>query len=83
MSATATKFSRRANLQLSNTPSGPVLKAALPPGSSAADFARVGQSAYALIFKLTGCNCLSGRISVVVEDDFAHAINVELPEVAG
>lgn len=80
MSSAATKSAREANLQLSHTPSGPVLKAAMPPGSNSRDFARVGEAAYALIFNLTGCNCLSGRISVVVEDDFAETIQVALPE---
>lgn len=80
MPVTATKLGREATLQLSNTSSGPVLKAALPPGSTANDFAHIGKAAFSLIHKLTGCNCLSGRISVVVEDDFAETIRVDLGE---
>jgi len=73
---------RHATLQLSNSPSGQVLTAKVPADLSEKDFAAVGSAAFGLIHKLTGCNCMSGRISFVVEDNFADVIRVELPQVA-
>jgi len=73
---------RHATLQLSSTPSGQVLTARVPSDLSPDDFSKVGGQAFALIHKLTGCNCMSGRISFVVEDNFADVIRVELPETA-
>ena len=52
------------------------LKAQVPPTMSEAEFVRVATSAYGLIHNLTGCNCLSGRISFVVEDIYNEVINV-------
>ena len=69
---------RHATLKLSNGPTGQVLTARVPSTLSEEDFTRVGREAFALIRNLTGCNCLSGRISFVVEDNFADVIRVEL-----
>ncbi len=76
------KAGRFATLQLTNSPSGQVLTARVPADLSEKDFAAVGNAAFGLIHKLTGCNCMSGRISFVVEDNFADVIRVELPEAA-
>ena len=76
------KSGRYASLQLTNSPSGQVLTARVPSDLSEKDFAVVGSTAFGLIHKLTGCNCMSGRISFVVEDNFADVIRVELPEAA-
>jgi hypothetical protein len=69
---------RHATLQMTRGPSGPTLTARVPLELSAQDFNKVATSAYELIHRLTGCNCLSGRISFVVEDNFADVINVNL-----
>ena len=70
--------SRHASLKISNGPSGQVLTASVPSNISDEDFAVVGRSALGLIRKLTNCNCMSGRISFVVEEVFADVIRVEL-----
>ena len=75
------KFKRQVTLQLSNSPSGQILTAKAPADLTEEDFRRVGTAAFGLIKKLTGCNCMSGRISFVVEDNFADVIRVELPQV--
>ncbi len=75
----AQQVQRHASLKMSNTEKGQVLTAHVPPDCSEADFVEVSRRAYALINRLTGCNCLSGRISFVVEDVFAEAIQVNLP----
>jgi hypothetical protein len=69
---------RHASLHLAHGANGPVLTARVPSTFREEDFAPVAKSAFGLIHKLTGCNCLSGRISFVVEDNFADVIRVNL-----
>jgi hypothetical protein len=73
---------RHATLKLSPGGSGQVLTCRVPVQCSLEDFQRVAASAYGLINKLTGCNCMSGRISFVVEDVFAEVIRVNLEQPA-
>jgi hypothetical protein len=70
--------SRHASLKISSGPTGQILTATVPSNISDEDFALVGRSALGLIRKLTNCNCMSGRISFVVEENFGDAIRVEL-----
>jgi hypothetical protein len=76
------RIERHASMQLANSPSGQVLTARVPADLSEKDFASVSGAAFGLIKRLTGCNCMSGRISFVVENDFADVIRVELPEIS-
>ncbi len=69
---------RHASLKLTSGPSGQVLTARVPSDITDENFAQVGSAALGLIRRLTGCNCLSGRISFVVEDNFAEVIQVNL-----
>jgi len=69
---------RHANLRPSSTEKGQVITAAVPLDCSETDFLAVSRQAYALINRLTGCHCASGRVSFVVEDGFAEAIRVDL-----
>ena len=71
---------RAADLVVERGPEGPVVKAKVPIEMSEAEFGRVASSAYGLINRLTGCNCLSGRISFVVEDVFAEVIQLRFGE---
>ena len=64
--------------RLSSTEKGQVITAGVPLDCSEADFVAVSRQAYALINRLTGCHCASGRVSYVVEDGFAEAIRVDL-----
>ena len=73
---------RHATLKLTNTASGQVLTARVLGDLTDDDFASVGNAALDLVRKLTGCNCMSGRISFVVEDNFADVIRVDLSENA-
>jgi hypothetical protein len=72
---------RQASLKLTSGPTGQVLTARVPSDVTDKDIAHVGATALGLIRRLTGCNCLSGRISFVVEDQFADAIQVHLDDV--
>jgi hypothetical protein len=74
----STSNGRAAMLRIDKHESGPVLKATVPSELSAEEFVKVAESGYDLIRRLTGCNCLSGRISFVVEEDWAQAIEVQL-----
>jgi hypothetical protein len=67
---------RGARLKLEHGASGVVLKAQVPTRMSEAEFVRVATNAYGLIHNLTNCNCMSGRISFVVEDIYNEVINV-------
>jgi hypothetical protein len=73
---------RHASLKLSNSTNGQVITARVPFECSEEDFVKVSRAAYGLINKLTGCHCASGRISFVVEDVFAEAIQVNLEQAA-
>lgn len=82
MRSTAEHGGRYARLKLTNGPTGQVLTATVPSDITPENFAVVGRETLGLIQKLTGCNCLSGRISVVVEDDFVDVIQVDLNQPA-
>lgn len=69
---------RYASLKLSKGPTGQILTATVPSNISDDEFAVVGRSALNLTRKLTNCNCMSGRISFVVEENFGDAIRVDL-----
>lgn len=69
---------RHARLKLDKGAAGATLSAHVPFELSEEEFVRVARQSYELINKLTGCNCLSGRISFVVEDTFAEVIQVQL-----
>jgi hypothetical protein len=69
---------RHATLRLSSSEKGQALTARVPFDTSEAEFLEVSRQAYGIINKLTGCHCASGRISFVVEDVFAEAIEVKL-----
>lgn len=72
---------RSASLQLSRGSASQVLTAKLPYDVSDAEMAQVGQSALDLVRKLTGCNCLSGRISFVVQDNLADVIRINFRDM--
>ncbi len=75
---------RHASLKLGRSPDGQhTLSARVPLNCSEEDFMRISRTAYGLINKLTGCNCMSGRISFVVEDVFADVIRVNLDAKTG
>jgi hypothetical protein len=77
-SSAAQHGQRHATLRLANSEKGQTLTARVPLDCSEADFVAVSRQAYALISRLTGCHCASGRVSFVVEDVFAEAIQVDL-----
>ena len=76
--AAATNTARQATLKLSSGPDGQVLTASVPGDISENELTTVGRNAFALIGRLTHCNCLSGRIKFVVEENFAEVIQVDL-----
>lgn len=80
--ANSLETARHATLRLGAGEHGQVLTCRVPLHCSLEDFQRVATNAYGLINKLTGCNCMSGRISVVVEDSFADVIRVNLEQPA-
>jgi hypothetical protein len=67
---------RHAQLKMSRGHNGQVLTATVPQKMSADEFGKVAMEAYRVVNGLTGCNCMSGRISFVVEDVFADVIDV-------
>jgi len=69
---------RTATLQLAHGAVSSTLTAHVPGDINAHELAAVGSSALDLVRKLTGCNCLSGRIRFVVQDNFADVIKVDL-----
>lgn len=65
---------RSATLKLSHGTDLPVLTARVPSNLSREELSHVTAGAYALISKLTGHPCLSGRIKFVVEDNLLNEI---------
>jgi hypothetical protein len=68
---------RYATLKTSRGPEGPVLTAQVPQQMSREEFLHVAGSAYDVVNRMTHCNCMSGRISFVVEDLFADVARVD------
>jgi hypothetical protein len=77
-STTAQGPGREITMKLAKGPAGQVLTATVPSDITADEFAVVGRQALGLVNRVTGCNCLSGLISVVIEDQFADVIRVDL-----
>jgi hypothetical protein len=69
---------RQATMKLEHSAAGQVLSARVPSDITNAELGRVSGQALDLVRKLTGCNCMSGRIKVVIEDNFADVIHVHL-----
>jgi hypothetical protein len=68
---------RHATLKTSRGPDGPVLTAHVPQEMSREEFLQVAGSAYDVVNRMTHCNCMSGRISFVVEDLYADVARVD------
>lgn len=69
---------RSASLKLSRGAEGQVLTASLPHNVTENDLLAVSRSAFAMVSQLHHCNCLSGVIKLVIEDNFAEAVQVDL-----
>ena len=71
-------MAKTAQLQLEKFAGRQSLNVRVPSDVNDRDFAKLGKSIFELIKGHTGCNCLSGIIRVVLEDDMQDAIRVEL-----
>jgi hypothetical protein len=78
MSTLFDRAGRVANLKLE----GQVLTATVPSDIKAYELNAVGNSILDIIKRQTGCNCMSGRIKVVIQDDFSDVIRVDLSNVS-
>ena len=78
MATSAQHPKKVAQLKIAADAEGQVLTAVVPRDIAEGDFTKLGQSILGLIKKHTGCNCLSGRIKVVIQEDFSEVIRVEL-----
>ena len=70
-------MARSSTLQFEKAPRQS-LSVRVPSDVGEKDFARLGKSILEIIKSHTGCNCLSGTVRVVLEDDMRDAIHVEL-----
>ena len=73
-------MARVSTLQLEKAGGRQTLNISVPNdiGSKPDDFAHLGKQIVAVIKNHTGCSCLSGNIRVVLEDEMADAIRVEM-----
>lgn len=71
-------MARAASLKLEKYAGHQTLSVSVPHDIGEKDFGRLGKSIVEIIKGHTGCNCLSGIIRVVLEDDMQDAIRVEL-----
>jgi hypothetical protein len=69
---------RAASVKLERFAGRQTLSVSVPHDIGEKDFGRLGKSIVDIIKGHTGCNCLSGIIRVVLEDDMQDAIRVEL-----
>jgi hypothetical protein len=75
----ATSSARRATLQLNDTAKPTFLRVSLPPRISEPELARLTDHIVKnIVFPHTGCSCLSGTISVLIESVFQAAVQVEV-----
>jgi hypothetical protein len=74
---------RHANLQFDRSMEAATLTAAVPAGITQEELADVARAAYSLVSSTHHCNCLSGVIRLVVEEDFSQAVEVNLGPAAG
>jgi hypothetical protein len=78
MATSAQPTKKVAQLKMSSDVEGHVLIASVPSDIADGDFTKLGQSILGLIKRHTGCNCLSGRIKVVIQEDFTEVVRVDL-----
>jgi hypothetical protein len=76
---------RMATLTLNNTQTPTMLKVQLPTKITQPELTKLINDAIVknIIFKHTGCTCLSGTISVLIESVFQDAIQVDLGQAHG
>ena len=76
--------SRNAALKLSRSDLGDLnLTAHVPIQMSQEEFGVIAAHSYDLISKLTGCNCMSGRINFQIEENFGELLQVNLGPARG
>jgi hypothetical protein len=73
---------RHATLQFDKPVEAATLTAAVPPGITHEELTQVAREAFALVSSVHHCNCLSGVIRFVVEEDFSQAVEVNLGTAA-
>jgi hypothetical protein len=80
----ATKPKRTATLRLNSNDKPTFLTVTLPPKITEAELSvLINQSIVQnIVFKHTGCTCLSGTINVLIESVFQEAVNVDLEAAA-
>jgi hypothetical protein len=83
MAASSDQTKRAAHLKLTSGADGHVLTASVPGDVTEGDFNHLGRSILGLIKRQTGCNCLSGRIKVVLQEDFSEVVRVDLGPAKG
>jgi hypothetical protein len=69
---------RHAKLRIDGPVERSTLTAAVPGGVTENELAEVARAAFGLVSSIHHCNCLSGVIRFVVEEDFAQAVQVDL-----
>jgi hypothetical protein len=69
---------RVAKLKLERTDEGEILNVSVPSDIAERDFVTIGKPILELIRRLTNCTCMSGRIKVVLNDDFNEVLQVNL-----
>jgi hypothetical protein len=71
---------RKATLQLNSTEKPTFLRVQLPPKITQAELGVLINDAIVkdIVFRHTGCTCLSGTINVLIESVFQEAVQVEL-----
>jgi hypothetical protein len=70
---------RTATMQLHKSGETSMLRVAVPKDTTARELALLNEAIIEKVIKpQTGCPCLSGRISVLLENDFQQAIQVNL-----
>lgn len=60
-----------------------LLSVSVPSKITQKEFDLLGRSIYDQIKRLTGCPCFSGLISVVLQDQLAETIKVDLGKAGG
>lgn len=70
---------RTATLRLNSNEKPTLLRVSLPPKITQPELAKLTDHIVKdIVFKHTGCTCLSGTISVIIDNEMANAVTVAL-----
>jgi hypothetical protein len=76
-------MARVANLNVTQRGGNKVLTVSVPSKPTGKELTLLGQSISDMVKTITGCPCLSGVMSVVLDEEMGKVVTVDLAKAAG